>query len=68
MGGDKPPWPLSKKPKPKPNTSFSINGENSAQKLGKKEKNGQNPFQAILRIKKKREAWTTKPLGEGAKP
>ena len=28
---------------------FPINGDNSAQKLGKKEKNHQNPFQAILK-------------------
>ena len=32
-----------------------------------KEKNGQNPFQAFLRLKKK-VVWTTKPLGWEVKP
>ena len=43
-----------------------INGENSAQKLGGGK--CQNPVQAIIRIKKKKEktgAWTTKTLGWG---
>ena len=41
---------------PKKSGSFSP-------KIGGK-KNGQNPFQAILRLKKK-VVWTTKPLGRG---
>ena len=40
---------------------FSLKSDCISPKIGKKKKNCQNPLQAIIRLKKKKLAWTTKP-------